>query len=54
MVARNEHTGAEIKTKPASTSYRENWDKVFGKDPTEGVVQRELPVPDKEQEPELG
>lgn len=27
----NEHTGKAIKTKSPSDSYRENWDRIFGK-----------------------
>jgi hypothetical protein len=29
MVSKNEHTGAEIKTKHASNKYRDNFDKIF-------------------------
>lgn len=31
MVAKNEHTGATIKTKVNSDIYRDNWDRIFAK-----------------------
>lgn len=30
--ARNDHTGALIKTKPVTDAYREGWERIFGKD----------------------
>lgn len=31
MVAKNEHTGAALRTKAATDKYRSGWDKAFGK-----------------------
>lgn len=47
--ARNPITGALLKTKPATNSYRDNYDAIFGKK-AEPVV-TEAPVEEKQKKP---
>ena len=42
MTARNEITGALIKTKGATDAYRSNWDAIFGKKEAGPVAEVEV------------
>lgn len=35
MVAKNDHTGDELRTKPQNKKYSEGWDRIFGKNKIE-------------------
>lgn len=47
MTTRNDITGDEIKTKGASDSYRENFDKIFGKPQGLAMSEEDRKVLDK-------
>lgn len=36
MASKNDITGDEIKTKGSNEKYRENWERIFGKDKQKG------------------
>lgn len=41
MTAQNDITGDEIRSKPNSDAYRENWDRIFGKKKKEDDTDKE-------------
>ena len=43
MASKNQHTGDKQQTKPASDTYRDNYDRIFGKKPPDAEAKEVKP-----------